>query len=81
MRDIAVIRTEKNMFSIRFIATDFLRFSVSFAPYFWAVITANPAVSPVTKPIIRKFIGPVVPTAARARVPRSFPTIIVSAML
>ena len=49
--------------------------------YFWAVITANPAVSPVTKPIIRKFIGPVVPTAARARVPRSFPTIIVSAML
>ena len=79
--DAAVIITADSPFSIIFMATDrFTPFS-SFAPKRWAVITANPAVKPVTKPITRKFIGPVVPTAAKALVPSNRPTMIVSAIL
>ena len=78
---VTVIATEKATFNIIFMAMERFSATVSFAPYFCAVITANPAVNPVTKPSTRKFIGPVVPTAARAAVPNSLPTIIVSAML
>ena len=81
IRATTVIDTEKATFNIIFMAMERFSAAVSFAPYFCAVITANPAVNPVTKPSTRKFIGPVVPTAARAAVPNSLPTIIVSAML
>ena len=53
----------------------------SLAPKAWAIGIPNPAASPKTKPIIRKFKEPVDPTAAKASTPTKRPTIIVSTTL
>ena len=60
--------------------TALLRALISPAPYFCPMMTANPPVSPMENPKIRKVRGPMFPTAPRASSPRPNPTIHVSAM-
>ena len=51
------------------------------APNFCAVSTVKPAVIPITNPLIRNMIVPVLPTAASALFPTNFPTMTASAIL
>ncbi len=51
------------------------------APYRWAMTTTAPLTRPLSRPTVRLTTDPVQPTAARAEVPSSLPTTMVSTVL
>ena len=76
-----VITTAKTMESHTLFATYFRSPVSSFAPNFCATGMAKPLHTPMQKPMIKKLMEPVEPTAARAFTPRYFPTMMVSTIL
>ena len=76
-----VITTAKNSASQVLFATYFLSVLSFLAPKLCAIGIAKPLQMPMQKPIIRKFMEPVLPTAANDFTPRNFPTIMVSTRL
>ena len=81
-RQVAAVRTTANRPDSQAALATYRRMpDRSPAPIRWATGMAKPLHTPVQKPMTKKLMEPVEPTAARAWAPSSLPTIMVSIKL